>query len=305
MDIHLARTFLAVIQGGSFVAAADRLHVTQSAVSLRIRKLEDLLGRTVFERSKAGVTLTPAGRQLERFAISSLRIWEEARLMVAVPETYDNTLLIGASPSLLPRMAMRLVSRLEQRMPKTAFRIETGTPDRLVQMLMEGTLDLAITYRPELRPGLQVQELFEEELVLVAVDEDFTTSLDHRYVYMAWGAEFSAHHATAFPGIDIPRTTFSVGALALDFVIRNRRAGYFPARVVREHIETGRLHLVAHAPSFAYPCYAVTRSGMDKTLRATALAELARLARLWDTLQDEILDDLEDISVEGTMTEIT
>ena len=296
MDTALARTFLAVIQGGSFVAAADKLHATQSAVSLRIKKLEDLLGQIVFERSKAGVTLTPAGRQIERFAISSLRIWEEARHLVAVPETYERTLLVGASPSLLPRMAMRLISRLEARLPTTAFKVETGSPERLVQMMMEGSLDVAITYRPELRPGLKVKELFEEELVMVSVDEDVTTDFDERYIYIDWGAEFAAHHSASFPDIPIPRTSFSIGALALDFVIRNRRAGYFPARIVREHIESGELHLVPNAPPFAYPCYAVTRTDLDDDLRETVLHELHRLARVWDTLQEEILDDLEGLS---------
>lgn len=303
MDIVLARTFLAVIRGGSFVAAAEKLHITQSAVSLRVKKLEDLLGQVVFERSKAGVSLTPAGRQLERFAISSLRIWEEARHLVAVPETYERTLLIGASPSLLPRMAMRLVSRLEGRLPRTAFKVETGSPERLVQMLMEGSLDVAITYRPELRPGLLVKELFEEELVLVSADADVTTDFDERYIYIDWGAEFAAHHSTAFPDAAIPRTSFSIGALAMDFVIRNNRAGYFPARIVREHIESGALHLVPNAPPFAYPCYAVTRAELDEDLRETVLTELQRLARVWDTLQDEILDDLEDLSNDDSSNE--
>ena len=296
MDIALARTFLAVIRGGSFVAAAEKLHITQSAVSLRVRKLEDLLGQVVFERSKAGVSLTPAGRQLERFAISSLRIWEEARHLVAVPETFERTLLIGASPSLLPRMAMRLVSRLETRLPRTAFKVETGSPERLVQMMMEGSLDVAITYRPELRPGLKVSALFEEELVMVGGDPDITTDFDERYIFVDWGSEFATHHSAAFPDMPIPRTTFSIGALALDFVIRNKRAGYFPARIVREHIDSGALFLVPNAPPFAYPCYAVTRAELDEDLREVVLTELQRLARVWDTLQDEILDDLDDIS---------
>ena len=303
MDVTLARTFLAVIRSGSFVAAAETLHITQSAVSLRVKKLEDLLGRVVFERSKAGVTLTPAGRQIERFAVASLRIWEEARHLVAVPETFERTFLIGASPSLLPRMAMRLVSRLEAKLPHTAFKVDTGRPERLIQMMLEGSLDLAITYRPELRPGLQVKELFEEELVMVAVDDDVIAGDDPRYIYMDWGSEFAAHHNAAFPDLPIPRTSFSIGALALDFVIRNRRAGYFPARVVREHIEAGRLHLVANAPSFSYPCYAVTHTDLDEDLRDVALSELTRLARVWDTLQDEIIDDLDDLSSGTAMNE--
>lgn len=68
MDISLARTFLEVISAGNFVAAAKRLHVTQSAISLRIKRLEEMLGRPVFLRTKSGTQLTPAGKQFERYA---------------------------------------------------------------------------------------------------------------------------------------------------------------------------------------------------------------------------------------------
>ena len=62
MDIALIRTFLEVAATGSFVNASERLYVTQSAVSLRIARLEDTLGKPLFTRSKAGAELTPAGR---------------------------------------------------------------------------------------------------------------------------------------------------------------------------------------------------------------------------------------------------
>ena len=62
MDIELARTFLAVVTTGSFQGAADGLNVTQTAVSARIRSLEDELGRRVFVRNKAGARLTVAGQ---------------------------------------------------------------------------------------------------------------------------------------------------------------------------------------------------------------------------------------------------
>ena len=298
MDTQLARTFLTVMSEGSFVAAAEKLFVTQSAVSLRIRRLEEQLGRTLFERSKAGVTLTPAGRQFERYAIASLRIWEEARHLVAVPDRYARTLLIGAAPSLLPRLALRLLAQLEKRLPDTAFRVETGRPDRLIRMMLDGTLDLAITYKPELRPGLKIDELFQDELVMVSARPDFEGPPDERYVYLDWGPEFLDHHAASFPDMPIPRCSFGIGALALDFVIRGGRAGYFPARVVREHLDGGGLHLVPNAPAFSYPCYAVTRADMEPDLADTALAELRRLAEAWDTMQGEMLDTLETISIQ-------
>jgi DNA-binding transcriptional LysR family regulator len=74
MDIQLAKTFLEVVASGSFVAAAKRLYVTQSAVSMRVKTLEDQIGRTLFERSKHGAELTHAGEQFHRYAISMMRL---------------------------------------------------------------------------------------------------------------------------------------------------------------------------------------------------------------------------------------
>ncbi len=78
MDITLLRTFLDVAATGSFVTASERLFVTQSAVSLRIQRLEDSLGRPLFIRSKSGAELTTAGVAFERYAASIIRVWEEA-----------------------------------------------------------------------------------------------------------------------------------------------------------------------------------------------------------------------------------
>ena len=65
--------------------AADRLNVTQSTISARIRVLEDELGTPLFTRNKAGVTLTPAGAQFERHALALVRIWQQARQEVSLP----------------------------------------------------------------------------------------------------------------------------------------------------------------------------------------------------------------------------
>ena len=89
MDIALIKTFLEVAGTGSFVAAAERLFVSQSAISLRIQRLEDELGRPLCTRSKSGAVLTPAGREFHHYALSILKLLEEARLQIALPEGYD------------------------------------------------------------------------------------------------------------------------------------------------------------------------------------------------------------------------
>ncbi len=85
MDITLARTFLEVVGTGSFVVASERLHVTQTAISARVKTLEDLLGRQLFVRNKSGASLTPAGEQFVRHATTLVQVWERARHQVAVP----------------------------------------------------------------------------------------------------------------------------------------------------------------------------------------------------------------------------
>jgi DNA-binding transcriptional LysR family regulator len=85
MDIMQARTFLEISDTGSFVAAAARLHITQTAVSARIRALEEQLGRRLFVRNKAGARLTPAGERFLRHARTLVQVWDRARLQVALP----------------------------------------------------------------------------------------------------------------------------------------------------------------------------------------------------------------------------
>ena len=74
MDIDQARTFLAVVETGSFVDAAKRVFVTQSTVSMRIKALEERLGKSLFARSKAGATMTPAGVQFQKHALAMVRV---------------------------------------------------------------------------------------------------------------------------------------------------------------------------------------------------------------------------------------
>ncbi len=290
MDIGLARTFLEVIAAGNFVSAAKRLNVTQSAISLRIKRLEGMLGTRVFLRVKSGTELTPAGRQFERFARSMVKVWEEARHQVTVPEGYRDRLVIGGQYSLLPRFVLRWLGRLEETLPNVAFRIEAGMPDRLIREMTEGVVDMAVMYRPQLRPGLRVEKVFDGHLVLVATDPKFGPRLDERYIFMDWGPEFLAAHEAAFPNNPVPRTTFAIGALGLNFVMRSGRAAYFPARLAAEHVEAGRLFVVPGAPTFENPVYLVTQTELAEDLYLAAKGELLHVVAAAEAAGQAVLE---------------
>ncbi len=275
MDIVLLKTFLEVSATGSFVNAAERLFVTQSAVSLRIQRLEDALGKPLFTRSRAGAEMTPAGREFERYALSIIRNWEEARQQIAIPQGFTQSLTIGGQYSLWPRLGFRWIDRLRAAMPDLNIRAELGMPDRLTRFLIEGVMQVGLLYMPQLRPGLEAEKLLDEELILVASWPDARIdTLGDRYAFVDWGPEFVAAHAVALPDMINPGLTFSLGAMVAEYVINRQAAAFLPARYIKPYLDTGRLFVVQGAPRFPYPVWAVWRKDLDPELRNAAQAQL-------------------------------
>lgn len=292
MDITLLKTFLEVAATGSFVAASDRLYVTQSAVSLRVLRLEDSLGKSLFTRSKSGAELTPAGREFEAYALSMIRTWEEARQQIAIPPGFTRSLTIGAQYSLWPRLGFRLLDGLRADMPDLNMRAEIGMPDRLTRYLIEGKIQLGLLYMPQMRPGLAVEKVMDEDLVLVASWANPTLDMKGRYVFVDWGPEFVDAHSQAFPELTNPGITFSLGAMVTEYVINRQAAAYLPARYVKKYLDSGQLHLVPDAPAFPYPVWAVWRQDMDPVILQAALSVIARVGKNAENEGGAVLRDL-------------
>ncbi len=301
MDIALIRTFLEVAATGSFVNASDRLYVTQSAVSLRIQRLEDSLGKPLFVRSKSGAELTPAGREFERYALSLIKIWEEARQQVGVPEGYTRSVTIGAQYSLWPRLGFRWIDAMKAQMPTLNIRAELGMPDRVTRFLIEGVVQIGLMYSPQLRPGLSAQKVLEEELVLAASHETTLDAIAPDYVFVDWGPEFVHAHALELPHLTNPGLTLSLGAMAAEYIVKRRGAAYLPARYIKQYLDEGRLHLVPDAPVFPYPVWSVWRDDLDPDVRQTAQTTLAALSDRIGADQSAVIADLAEISETETI----
>lgn len=278
MDTELARTFLSVVSSGNFINAAEHLNVTQSTVSVRIRALEEQLGCVLFVRNKAGTTLTPAGRLFQRHAAMLVRAVEQARQDVGVPRGFDAMLAIGGRIGLWDGFLLEWLPTIREKAPRVSVRAEIGFENDLMHGLIEGRLDIAVMYTPQRRPGLAVEALFDERLVLVSGGAERFRKLDHRYVYIDWGPEFYAKHAASFPDFAGPAVTTNVGWLGLRHILGKGGAGYFPARLVRSYLESGKLSTVNDAPEFTLTAYAVHRPDSDAGPMALAIAEIRRLA---------------------------
>lgn len=293
MDITLLRTFLAVSATGSFADASQRLFVTQSAVSLRIQKLELDLGHALFTRSKAGAAQTPQGREFEHYALSIVRIWEEARQQIAIPEGFDQSLSIGAQYSLWQRLGFRLLDRVRIKAPTISLRAEVGMPERLTRFLTEGVVQAALLFTPTLRPGLSVRKLIDDDLVLAASWPNATMDdIRGHYVFVDWGPEFVQAHAMSLPDLTNPGLTLAIGALSADFISRRHYAAYLPARTLTRYLEAGTLHLVAGAPSFPYPTWLVWRNDNNPEVIALIDACIDEVMTGIDAETDEVFDQL-------------
>jgi DNA-binding transcriptional LysR family regulator len=277
MDITLAKTFLAVAEAGSFVDAASRLHCTQSTVSSRIKALEDFIGKSLFDRGKSGAALTQSGQQFHKHALALVRVWEHARLEVGLSEEHRDHLSVGGQVSLWDGFLLRWLAWMRANIPDIAVTVTTGSSTGLMDRLIEGTLDLAIMYRPANRPGLVIEHLFDEELVLVTSGDMRGRRPMSEYVFVNWGPEFQADHALAFPNLRHPGLSLDLGTLGVSYLLTARGSGYFPIRVAKAYIGSGELHLVKRAPRFVYPAYAVYPEDRDEEAYEPILAGLQEI----------------------------
>ena len=286
MDTEFARTFLAVAAAGNFVGAAARLHVTQSTVSARIQALETSLGARLFQRGRGGAELTPAGQRFLRHAKALVQTLEQARHEVGLPAGFRGSLTLSGRIALWEGFLPRWARWMRETAPDVSLRMEIGMEEEIIQGLIQGTVDIGVMYTPESRPGLGIEQLFAESLLLVSTDPTRSWP-DEGYVHVGWGQEFQAQFTTHYPDAPPPALTANIGWLAMQYLLHNGGSAYFPARMVRKLLAAQRLWQVRGSPVFQMPAYLVypLHGGSDALetalngLRVLAGEERAKLLR--------------------------
>jgi len=167
------RYFEALARQGHFGRAADACAVSQPALSMQIRDLEEALGTELFERGARQVRLTSFGEQFAIRARDILRSVEELEdLARAAQDRLVGRLRIGVIPTIAPYLLPTIVGNLTRMNPNLDIHVrETVTP-KLLQELAEGRLDTAIVALPVSEPSLVEVALFAEDFVLVRPGED-------------------------------------------------------------------------------------------------------------------------------------
>ena len=176
-------------------------------------------------------------------------------------------------------------------MPLTAIKAEVGMPDRLLRLMLDGLLDMALMYTPQLRPGLEVRPLMQDTLVLASTDPNYPAELDERYISVEWSPEFVALHAAQFPQHANSRVSLALGTLSARYVIQTQKAAYFPARAIEEFIQRGELHIIGDAPAFPFPSYVVWNPEKEGDVLESALNHLDFCVQRVDEVQHDLMTE--------------
>ena len=277
MDIDQARTFLAITAHGSFLEASRQMHLTQSTVSARIKRLEDELGTRLFTRNRSGASLTLDGRRFLDYAKRLVLTADQARDEVGLPDRFRASLRIGGRIALWEGFLPQWVGWMRQQANDVVIHSEIGFEEDLMRRVIEGSMDLALMYTPSHSPGLVVEHLFDETLLLVSSRAD-DTGPGEDYVYIEWGPGFYAQHTQSFPDLERPAQIANIGWLGIQLTLANGGSCFLPARMAESFIKEGRLHCVAGSPQYIQPAYMVYPRNSDNPVLAQAVEGLRQLA---------------------------
>lgn len=171
MLLSEVEAFLEVARRGSISRAAESLHVTQPALTARIKHLEAELGEELFTRSRQGMRLTDTGRAFLPYAQRGLAALEEGqRLVAGRRQGATGELVIGSAPSVGTYALPVLLKRFAREHPTVRLVVKTGHSEEVLAMVLRSEVHVGVM-RPLQHPELELRRVQEDELVLVVHPE--------------------------------------------------------------------------------------------------------------------------------------
>lgn len=166
LNLHLLEQFVVLAHTKNFTRAAEELHLSQPALSRAIQKLEEQLGQPLFERKPREIVLTDLGTLLLERAREILKLVENTFSELAEAGRRGRVRL-GAIPTIAPYFLPAFLTSFAKKYPDISVIVQEDTTDMLIKRCSQGEIELAILAQPVIAKHLEIEPLFDEELLLL------------------------------------------------------------------------------------------------------------------------------------------
>ncbi|MGF7227194.1 HTH-type transcriptional regulator HdfR [Pantoea agglomerans] len=274
MDTELLKTFLEVSRTRHFGRAAEALYLTQSAVSFRIRQLENQLGVNLFTRHRNNIRLTAAGERLLPYAESLMSTWMMAKKEVSHTQQHHE-LSIGASASLWEAYLTPWLQTLYENRDSLHLEARVAQRHLLVKQLHERQLDLLITTEAPKMDELTSQQIGHISLALFCARQSEKRE-KYDYIKLEWGADFHQHQSYLSGADDVPVLTTTSAHVTRELLHTTGACAFLPDFWQSVYSE---LMVIPDTPVAVRPLYAVWLQNSDQQAHIRQLLKFPILVR--------------------------
>lgn len=276
MNTDLLRTFLEIAKTRHFGHAADNLYLTQSAVSSRIRQLEETLGVPLFIRQRNNLLLTPSGERLLPHAENMLVAWQIALQEVGAPSSQSMQLTLGGTSNLWDTFLQSVLPQLADCFPNLYIRTEINSSQELTRALLAGRVDIIAVIDPPTNADLEARRIGCLELMMVTnksgIQIEDIPNIGH--VFVDWDTTFNHEQARLFNEPVAPTLHTGQAHIALEFLLSHGGAAFLPTALVTPYLNQGSLHAIDEAERATQNVHLVFSKTSEKLVQLSPIISM-------------------------------
>ncbi|MFE5317587.1 LysR family transcriptional regulator [Paenibacillus sp. NPDC056579] len=246
MDLSHLEAYLAVCKYRNFTKASEHLHISQSAVTARIKGLESEIGKVLLLRDNRNVSLTPAGTAFLPYAERMLRLFEESK--VTLSEELEHYIILSGPGAVWHFRYLEQILSFRRNRPKVAVKFLSYIDSSYMirDLLLDGLVHVAIRNDAPSHPKVSAQCLFEDEYVLVSAKPrgsivsraDFYSP---EYCHIEWGAAFQEWFAQMVGAGYVPPLQTDHSMILLTMLLKGAGFGFLPRSVAQPYLDKEEL----------------------------------------------------------------
>ena len=257
MKIELLTTFLEVSQTLHVRVAADNLHLTQAAVSNRIKQLEDELGACLFDRAQKRMKLTPEGHKLVKHANELLLVWQKLKLDVGIAQADTQQLFVGAVNSIWDIVLQDWLQKIHRNIDDVHLFTQTVSPSELKKQIISRVIDIAFLFEPPYLEDVVTEKVSSVPLQLVSTEKDTSFESVDDMVMVDYGEAVNSQFSRDFSDLSVIKHNMSQPRIAMNFILEAGGSAYLPRQLCFEYLRKNKLFVVQDAPKYYRDVYSI------------------------------------------------